>query len=101
MLVQSYNKNTKYEKYLNKPIRCYGIYINFAFHLAMERQSKSKYYLFIDECGDHNLINTTRRPRYSHCVGFLSHARISTPLNKAFENLKTEIFELLTLSSIQ
>lgn len=25
--------------------------------MAMEKTTKSKYYLFIDECGDHNLAN--------------------------------------------
>ena len=31
------------------------IFSNFALKTTMEKTTKSKYYLFIDECGDHNL----------------------------------------------
>lgn len=31
------------------------IFSNFALKTTMEKTYKSKYYLFIDECGDHNL----------------------------------------------
>lgn len=30
-------------------------FCNFALNMVMGKTDKSKYYLFIDECGDHNL----------------------------------------------
>ena len=58
----------------------------------MERQSKSKYYLFIDECGDHNLDKYDPSfPIFTLC-GILVSRKNLNALNKAFENLKTEIF---------
>ena len=30
-------------------------FCNFALNMVMEKTTRSKYYLFIDECGDHTL----------------------------------------------
>lgn len=52
----------------------------------------SKYYLFIDECGDHNLANFDPGfPVFTLC-GILVSAQKLKALNKAFEKLKIEIF---------
>lgn len=54
----------------------------------------SKYYLFIDECGDHNLANFDPGfPVFTLC-GILVSAQKLKALNKAFEKLKIEIFSL-------
>lgn len=52
----------------------------------------SKYYLFIDECGDHNLIKYDPRfPVFTLCGILVSQQNLNA-LNKAFEGLKLEIF---------
>ena len=58
----------------------------------MRTTSKSKYYLFIDECGDHNLTKYDPGfPVFTLCGVLVSQANLRA-LNKAFENLKKEIF---------
>lgn len=58
----------------------------------MENRAKSKYYLFIDECGDHNLRKYDPAfPIFTLCGVLIScHSLIA--LNKAFEQLKQEVF---------
>lgn len=58
----------------------------------MEKIDNSKYYLFIDECGDHNLAKfDTGFPVFTLC-GILVSQRNLNSLNKAFEKLKLDIF---------
>lgn len=58
----------------------------------IEKSKKSKYYLFIDECGDHNLAKFDPGfPVFTLC-GILVSQNILRVLSKAFEDLKTEIF---------
>ena len=60
--------------------------------MAMEKQAKSKYYLFIDECGDHNLDKYDPAfPIFTLCGILVSRKNLNS-LNKAFEELKNEIF---------
>ena len=58
----------------------------------MEKTTKSKYYLFIDECGDHNLAKYDPGfPVFTLCGILVSRQNLNA-LNKAFEELKIEIF---------
>lgn len=58
----------------------------------MEKADKSRYYLFIDECGDHNLTKYDPGfPVFTLC-GILVSRKNLNALNKAFEELKIEIF---------
>ncbi|MCM1138769.1 MAG: DUF3800 domain-containing protein [Muribaculum sp.] len=58
----------------------------------METPTKAKYYLFIDECGDHNLSKYDPTfPIFTLCGILVSRQNLNT-LNKAFEELKQEIF---------
>lgn len=58
----------------------------------MEKTHKSKYYLFIDECGDHNLAKFDPIfPAFTLCGILVSRQNLSV-LNKSFEDLKTDIF---------
>ena len=58
----------------------------------MEKTDKSKYYLFIDECGDHNLAKYDPGfPVFTLCGILVSRQNLNA-LNKAFEELKIEIF---------
>lgn len=58
----------------------------------MKPTDKSKYFLFIDECGDHNLTKYDPGfPVFTLC-GILVSTQNLNALNKAFENLKVEIF---------
>lgn len=58
----------------------------------MKKTNKSKYYLFIDECGDHNLTKyDSGFPAFTLCGILVSRKKLNA-LNKAFENLKKEIF---------
>lgn len=58
----------------------------------MDRAAKTKYYLFIDECGDHNLSNYDPGfPVFTLC-GILVSRHNLNKINKAFEELKTDIF---------
>lgn len=60
--------------------------------MAMEKTDKPKYYLFIDECGDHNLAKYDPGfPVFTLC-GILVSRQSLNALNKAFEELKIEIF---------
>lgn len=60
--------------------------------MTMEKANKSKYYLFIDECGDHNLAKYDPGfPVFTLCGILVSRQNLNA-LNKAFENLKVEIF---------
>lgn len=62
------------------------------FNKAMGTQTKPKYYLFIDECGDHNLNKYDPAfPIFTLC-GILVSRKNLNALNKAFEELKQEIF---------
>lgn len=57
-----------------------------------DKNGKSQYYLFIDECGDHNLAKFDPGfPVFTLC-GILVSRRNLKALNKAFESLKKEIF---------
>lgn len=58
----------------------------------MKKTDKTKYYLFIDECGDHNLAKYDPGfPAFTLC-GILVSRQSLNALNKAFEDLKTEVF---------
>lgn len=58
----------------------------------MEKTNKSKYYLFIDECGDHNLAKYDPGfPVFTLCGILVSRLNLNA-LNKAFEELKEDIF---------
>ena len=58
----------------------------------MDQIEKSKYYLFIDECGDHNLAKYDAGfPVFTLCGILVSRQNLNY-LNKAFEDLKREIF---------
>ena len=60
--------------------------------MAIEKTNKSKYYLFIDECGDHNLTKYDPGfPVFTLC-GILISRRNLNALNKAFDELKEDIF---------
>lgn len=61
--------------------------------MPSENKNKSKYYLFIDECGDHNLAKYHPGfPVFTLC-GILISQHYLRYLSKAFIDLKTEIFE--------
>lgn len=58
----------------------------------MKTPTKAKYYLFIDECGDHNLYKYDPTfPIFTLC-GILVSRKNLNALNEAFEELKQEIF---------
>lgn len=58
----------------------------------MKKSDNSKYYLFIDECGDHNLAKYDPGfPVFTLC-GILVSSQNLNKLNRAFEELKIEIF---------
>ncbi|MDD6889052.1 MAG: DUF3800 domain-containing protein [Bacteroidales bacterium] len=60
--------------------------------MATEKQANSKYYLFIDECGDHNLVKYDPAfPVFTLCGILVSRHNLNS-LNKDFEKLKLEIF---------
>lgn len=60
--------------------------------MANEKKLKSKYYLFIDECGDHNLSKYDPNfPVFTLCGILISRKNLNC-LNKAFEDLKMEVF---------
>ncbi len=55
-------------------------------------KDKSKYYLFIDECGDHNLTKYDPGfPVFTLCGILVSRQNLRV-LSKAFEDLKEDIF---------
>ena len=58
----------------------------------MGKTTKSKYYLFIDECGDHNLAKYDPGfPVFTLCGILVSRLSLNA-LNKAFDDLKEDIF---------
>lgn len=58
----------------------------------MEKTIRPKYYLFIDECGDHNLTKFDPGfPVFTLCGILVSRQNLKS-LNKAFEELKTDVF---------
>ncbi len=60
--------------------------------METENKDKSKYYLFIDECGDHNLAKYDPGfPVFTLC-GILVSRQNLRALSKAFEDLKIDIF---------
>ncbi|MDE6360507.1 MAG: DUF3800 domain-containing protein [Muribaculaceae bacterium] len=60
--------------------------------MQVEDVKKQKYYLFIDECGDHNLARFDPGfPVFTLCGILVSRQNLKA-LNKAFEDLKMEIF---------
>lgn len=60
--------------------------------MATENKGKSKYYLFIDECGDHNLAKYDPGfPVFTLCGILVSRQNLRV-LSKAFEDLKVDIF---------
>ena len=60
--------------------------------MATEKQTKSKYYLFIDECGDHNLVKYDPAfPVFTLCGILVSRDNLNS-LNNDFKKLKLEIF---------
>ncbi len=60
--------------------------------MQVEGVKKQKYYLFIDECGDHNLARFDPGfPVFTLCGILVSRQNLKA-LNKAFEDLKMEIF---------
>ena len=57
-----------------------------------QKTNTARYYLFIDECGDHNLTNFDPGfPVFTLCGILVSQLNFNA-LNKAFNNLKLEIF---------
>lgn len=60
--------------------------------MATEKQKSTKYYLFIDECGDHQLKKYDPTfPVFTLCGILVSRENLKS-LNNAFANLKMEIF---------
>ena len=60
--------------------------------MATEKQTKSTYYLFIDECGDHNLVKYDPAfPVFTLCGILVSRDNLYS-LNNDFKKLKLEIF---------
>ena len=60
--------------------------------MATEKQTKSKYYLFIDECGDHHLVKYDPAfPVFTLCGILVSRDNLYS-LNNDFKKLKLEIF---------
>ena len=60
--------------------------------MATEKQTKSKYYLLIDECGDHNLVKYDPAfPVFTLCGILVSRDNLYS-LNNDFKKLKLEIF---------
>ena len=60
--------------------------------MTKENTKKTKYYLFIDECGDHNLSKYDPNfPVFTLCGILVSRKNLNN-LNKAFEELKVDIF---------
>ena len=60
--------------------------------MATEKQTKSKYYLFIDECGDHNLVKYDPAfPVFTLCGILVSRDNLYS-LNNDFKKLKLEVF---------
>lgn len=60
--------------------------------MATEKQTKSKYHLFIDECGDHNLVKYDPAfPVFTLCGILVSRDNLYS-LNNDFKKLKLEIF---------
>ena len=52
-----------------------GIFRTFAVRMEDEKQSKTKYYLYIDECGDQNLENFNPNfPVFTLCGVLVSRA---------------------------
>lgn len=61
--------------------------------MSTETCRTTKYYLFIDECGDHNLEKYDPGfPVFTLCGILISQHNLNS-LNKAFEELKLEIFD--------
>ena len=60
--------------------------------MATEKQTKSKYYLFIDECGDHNLVKYDPAFLVFTLCGILVSRDNLYSLNNDFKKLKLEIF---------
>lgn len=60
--------------------------------MSSQNNNLSRYYLFIDECGDHNLVKYDPGfPVFTLCGILVSKENLNA-LNKAFEELKLEIF---------
>ncbi len=60
--------------------------------MTTELPSKTKYYLYIDECGDHNLEKYDHNfPIFTLC-GILVPEKNLNALNSAFERLKIKVF---------
>lgn len=60
--------------------------------MAIRKSNKSKYHLFIDECGDHNLAKYDPGfPAFTLCGILVSRQNLNA-LNKAFEELKVNTF---------
>lgn len=58
----------------------------------MDKETKSKYYLYIDECGDHNLAKyDVGFPAFTLCGILISRNNLKS-LIQAFEDLKMDIF---------
>lgn len=59
----------------------------------MEKQKSSKYYLFIDECGDHCLATYDRNfPIFTLCGILVPHENLNA-FKKAIDNLKLEFWD--------
>ena len=71
-------KNTRCKLYVP------DVFANFALKTTMEKTTKSKYYLFIDECGDHNLAKYDPGfPVFTLCGILVSRQNLNA-LNKTF-----------------
>lgn len=90
-LLQSGSQMHNYEKYSNS-CSLSVIILYFRKTIVMEMTEQPKYYLFIDECGDHNLAKFDPGfPVFTLC-GILVSKQNLNALNKAFEELKKKIF---------
>ena len=80
------SENNRYIEFTSR------IFRNFALKTTMEKTTKSKYYLFIDECGDHNLAKYDPGfPAFTLCGILVSRQNLNA-LNRAFEDLKEDVF---------
>ncbi len=73
--------------------------LRFVFHDLKKTREVLKYYLYIDECGDHNLERYDPvSPIFTLC-GMLMTRENRKVLGKSFENLKKDFFSEQGISS--
>lgn len=89
----NYAANLPLYKRRRKDRKIQGFLANFADRMEeIEKLDKTKYYLYIDECGDQNLEHYDPNfPIFTLC-GILVPEKNLNALNNAFNNLKMQIF---------